>query len=89
MKLPLDLIRVLSLQKKNTTTAVSLEEITSQGFVAVEHSFAQLEKMQALTPQISAEKKQGVVGYALVMLRELKNIILVLIPLFDLLETLS
>ena len=86
---PLDLTRILSLQKKNTTTAVSLEEIASQGFVTVEHSFAQLEKMQALTPQIIAVKEQDLVGYALVMPRELKNIIPVLIPMFDLLDTLS
>jgi len=86
---PLDLSRILSLQKKNITAAISLEEMSSQGFVTVEHSLAQLEKMQALTPQIIAVKEQELVGYALVMPRALKNIIPVLVPMFDLLDTLS
>ena len=84
----LDLIDILALQKKNTKTAVPPEEIETQGFVTVEHSLTQLEKMQALIPQIIAVKNRALAGYALSMSRELKATVPVLIPLFERLETL-
>ena len=55
----LDLTRILTLQKKNTKTAVPVEEIEQQGFITVEHSLAQLEKMQALIPQIIAVEQDA------------------------------
>ena len=75
-----DLIDILTLQKKNTKTAISLEEIELQGFVTVEHSLMQLENMQAKIPQIVAVKNQMLAGYALSMTRELKVKIPELIP---------
>ena len=84
----LDLIDILALQKKNTKTAIPLEELETQGFVTVEHSLRQLEKMQALIPQIIAVENQTLAGYALSMTRELKAAIPVLVPLFERLDTL-
>jgi predicted GNAT superfamily acetyltransferase len=83
-----DLIDILTLQKKNTKTAIPLEEIETQGFVTVEHSLRQLENMQAKIPQIVAVKNQMLAGYALSMTRELKVNIPVLIPLFERLDSL-
>ena len=83
-----DLIDILTLQKKNTKTAVPLEQIANQGFVTVEHSLRQLENMQAQIPQIIAVNNHTIAGYALSMTRELKASIPVLIPLFDRLDTL-
>ena len=84
----LDLIDILALQKKNTKTAIPLEEIETQGFVTVEHSLRQLEKMQAQIPQIIAVEDHTLAGYALSMTRELKASIPVLIPLFERLDNL-
>lgn len=83
-----DLIDILTLQKKNTKTAIPLEEIEIQGFVTVEHSLRQLENMNAQIPQIVAVKSQMLAGYALSMTRELKASIPVLIPLFERLDNL-
>ena len=88
VKNTLDLTHILSLQKKNTKKAIPIEEITSQGFITVEHNLAQLEKMQALVPQIIAIEQQTIAGYALVMPRALKTSIPVLVPMFELLDTL-
>jgi len=85
----LDLTHILTLQKRNTKAAVPIEEIEQQGFITVEHSLAQLEKMQALIPQIIAVEEQTLAGYALVMPQELKTSIPVLVPMFNLLDTLS
>lgn len=84
----LDLINILALQEKNTKTAIPLEEIKTQGFVTVEHSLPQLEKMRAFIPQIIAVKDRALAGYALSMSRELKATVPVLIPLFKRLDTL-
>ena len=84
----LDLTRILTLQKKNTKTAVPVAEVEQQGFITVEHSLAQLEKMQAHIPQIIAVEPDRLAGYALVMSRELKTSIPVLKPMFELLDTL-
>lgn len=84
----LDLIDILALQKKNTKTAIPLEEIEVQGFVTIEHSLRQLEKMQAQIPQIIAVEDHTLAGYALSMTRELKASIPVLIPLFERLDNL-
>ena len=84
----LDLINILALQKKNTKAAIPLKEIETQGFVTVEHRLTQLEKMQALVPQIIAIKDQAIAGYALTMPRELKASVPVLIPFFERLERL-
>lgn len=85
----LDLTQILTLQKKNTQSALSAKEIEEQGFVTVEHRLVQLKKMQALVPQIIAVKKNLLLGYALVMPKELKTTIPVLVPMFKLLDTLN
>ena len=83
-----DLIDILTLQKKNTKTAILREEMETQGFVTVEHSLRQLENMQAQIPQIIAVKNQMLAGYALSITRELKASIPVLTPLFERLDNL-
>ncbi len=85
----LDLNRILSLQKENTKAFLSPNEIKEQGFVTVEHSLEQLEKMQKLLPQFIAEENKQLAGYALVMPRELKKSIPVLVPMFTLLDRLT
>lgn len=85
----LDLDNILLLQQKNAKTTLSASEIKQEGFVTVQHSKTQLEQMQSLVPQIIAEEKGELIGYALVMPRELKSSIPVLIPMFDLLDSLT
>ncbi len=85
----LELSDILVLQKKNTKALVPFNEIETQGFVTVEHQLEQLIKMQELVPQIIAVHQRQLIGYALVMPRQLKKSVPALIPMFNLLDTLS
>lgn len=78
-----DLHQILALQTANQSKNLSLEEIQAQGFVTVEHSFPLLKKMNNPYPHIIATLDNQVVGYALVMLSELRNEIPVLISMFE------
>ena len=86
---PRELHGILSLQAQNVKQRLSKNAQQQEGFVTVEHSIEQLQKMQAASEQIIALNNESVVGYALVMPPELRQTIPVLIPLFDLLDTLS
>ena len=83
-----DLPKILSLQQQNTKSFLSKKEQEEQGFVTLEHSKEELQKMQALSPQIIADDAGKLAAYALVMPQELRTVIPVLIPLFELLESL-
>ena len=78
-----DLWGILTLQKRNLTAALDDEEIQSQGFVTVDHSFEQLSEFQALEKQIVCKEDDEVVGYLLAMTIASKDKIAVLVPMFD------
>ena len=84
-----DLQNILELQGENMKMQLSPQEIDAEGFITVRHSLEQLKIMQNLVPQVIATDEEQLAGYALVMGRELKNSIPVLIPMFDLLDTLA
>ena len=84
-----DLQNILELQGENMKMQLSPQEINAEGFITVRHSLEQLKIMQNLVPQVIAADEEQLAGYALVMGRELKNSIPVLIPMFDLLDALS
>ena len=77
-----DLRGILELQRANLPQAVSKEEAQSQGFVTVEHDIDLLRRMQDPYPHIIAKEGARIIGYALVMLREMREDIPVLIPMF-------
>ena len=83
-----DLENILALQGENMRAGLSPEEIKEQGFITVRHSLEQLQAMQEQVPQILAVDGDRLGGFALVMPRELKNSIPVLVPLFEMLDTL-
>ena len=84
-----DLQNILELQGENMKMQLSPQEIDAEGFITVRHSLEQLKIMQNLVPQVIATDEEQLAGYALVMGRELKNSIPVLIPMFDLLDALA
>ena len=88
-KTTLDLKNILLLQGENMKSTLSEKEQIEEGFITVRHTLDQLKKMQIASPQILAFDKEKLAGYALVMPRELKATIPVLIPMFSLLDTLS
>jgi GNAT superfamily N-acetyltransferase len=84
-----DLVKIISLQRENLKINLSLKEQKKEGFVTVQHTLKQLEKLQSFSPQILAEKGNILAGYALVMTKELSDEIPVLSPMFKLLNSLS
>jgi len=80
---PEDLQGILDLQAKNHLNFLTKEEKESQGFVTVRHTFEQLEEMNKIAPHIIAKEGEEVVGYILAMTKASRNIIQVLIPMFD------
>jgi len=85
----LDLQQILLLQKANQPKNLTEEEIKTQGFVTVEHNFDLLQKMNSPYPHIIAKLDNKVVGYALVMLPELKKEIPILWSLFKKIDELK
>lgn len=84
-----DLKQILELQKENHRDYISAETGDHYGFVTVRHNLDLLRKMNSSAKQIIAKDKDKVVGYALVMLSEFKEMIPVLDPMFNLFNNLS
>ena len=80
---------ILILQKKNLKENISTEELNQEGFVTLNHSMATLELMNSYEGQIIAVEDGVVIGYALVMVSDVKDEIPVLKPMFELLNVLS
>ena len=78
-----DLQGILDLQLENHLHSLSAEEKESQGFVTVRHTLEQLEEMNKIAPHIIAKIEDEVVGYILAMTKASRNLIQVLIPMFD------
>jgi hypothetical protein len=74
--------QVLELQKLNLPGNLTPEQIASQGFVTVVHSFDTLKKMNDREQSIIAKDNNQVVGYLLAMTPESKSDIPILIPMF-------
>ena len=83
-----DLISLLKLQQQNLPHNISKEEAIEQGFVTIEHSFDVLKRMNDQHSHIIAKHHDEVVGYALVMTKEFRNDIPVLIPMFEMIDQL-
>jgi ribosomal protein S18 acetylase RimI-like enzyme len=84
-----ELEQILILQQKNHFDNISFSERTKNGFVTVKHDIDLLMKMNRVSQQIVAIDDNKVVGYALVMLKEFKEMIPVLIPMFKMFERLE
>jgi ribosomal protein S18 acetylase RimI-like enzyme len=78
-----DLYGILKLQRENLATEISREEALEHGFVTVEHNFALLKRMNSPYPHIIAKDGEEVIGYTLVMSRDLRDEIPVLAPMFE------
>lgn len=84
-----DLSGILNLQRNNLAGNLQQEEIQSQGFVTVLHSMEDLQKMNAIEQHIIAKDNDTVVAYLLAMTEKSKFDIPVLVPMFELFETIQ
>lgn len=81
-----DLQGILTLQKENLAHRLPEDEINSQGFVTVDHTFEQLQKMNAIEKHIIAKDNDKVVGYILAMTENSKQDIPILLPMFQMFD---
>lgn len=86
---PEEVVQILDLQAINHVSNVSPAVAEEQGFVTVKHNPEVLQRMNLVAPSIIAKDGERVVGYALVMPRSFAPQIPILLPMFDLLDTLS
>lgn len=82
-----DLEGILKLQKSNLRQSLDPEEIQSQGFVTVDHSYDLLKKLNDVEQHVIAKDQDKVIGYVLAMTKSSKFEVPVLFPMFEALET--
>ena len=80
---------ILLLQEKNLLQNIDSEEMQSQGFVTLHHSLAILKQMHSLAPSVIIKDNDKVIAYALTMLKECRQLMPDLEPMFALLDKLS
>ncbi|OYX14186.1 MAG: GNAT family N-acetyltransferase [Algoriphagus sp. 32-45-6] len=81
-----DLQGILDLQWENHLSRVSDEVRQADGFVTVRHTPEQLLALQSIAPHVIALEEDEVVGYILAMTKASRDLIPVLIPMFDQLD---
>src|SRR6476620_1567477 len=78
-----DLEGILGLQKSNLRKGLTDQEIQSQGFVTVDHTYEILEDLNKHERHIIAKDKNKVIGYVLAMTKHSKFDIPILLPMFQ------
>jgi ribosomal protein S18 acetylase RimI-like enzyme len=74
---------ILDLQRVNLLSEISEVEKSEQGFVTVKHSLAQLKWMHTLESHVIAKDGQKLIGYILAMTKESRDLVPVLVPMFE------
>jgi L-amino acid N-acyltransferase YncA len=82
-KTNIDLEQILELQKQNLATGLTAEQIASQGFVTVSHSFQDLLTMNAIEEHVIAKDNERVIAYLLAMTVRSRLDIPMLLSLFE------
>jgi GNAT superfamily N-acetyltransferase len=78
-----ELQQILDLQSGNLSANVSPGEALEQGFLSMQIDIDTLSKISGRYSHVIAKSDGRVVGYTLVMLREFRNEIPLLVPMFD------
>ena len=78
-----EILQILELQKSNLPQNLTEEQIATQGFVTVIHSFDTLKKMNMIEQSIIAKDNDRVIGYLLAMTKTSVNDIPALVPMFN------
>jgi ribosomal protein S18 acetylase RimI-like enzyme len=74
---------ILDLQRINLLSEISEKESADQGFVTVRHSMEQLKLMHTIEPHVIAKDGDKVIGYILAMTKESRDLVPVLVPMFE------
>lgn len=82
-----ELLQILDLQKLNLSASLTEEQITTQGFVTVSHSFEDLKKMNGIEAHIIGKDDDRVIAYLLAMTAGSQWDIPILRPMFEVFES--
>ncbi len=77
-----ELNQILAIQRRNIKNGLDKAELAKEGFISVHHDLGILKKMNDACPHIIAKDGDKVAGYALAMLRNFKDDIAILKPMF-------
>lgn len=78
-----ELHEILALQKENLPQGLSSLEKQKEGFVTLHHSFKILKQMNDACAHCIAKFNGKVIGYALSMLKDFKEDVPILVPMFN------
>ena len=81
--------QILDLQEKNLASRLTPAEAAEQGFVTVKHDLALLDLIRGPFRHVVVLEDGALVGYALVMLKEFRSAVPVLVPMFEQMNRLS
>jgi ribosomal protein S18 acetylase RimI-like enzyme len=81
-----ELHQILHLQQLYLRGNNDAVEEKEQGFVTVHHSFDILFQMHQLAPSVIVKDNDNVVAYALTMVNECRNLIPILVPMFEMFD---
>jgi len=84
-----ELQQILQLQQENHIENIDGSEMQAQGFVTLRHDAATLKQMHELAASVIIKEDDKVVAYALTMLRECRQLIPDLEPMFALFDNLD
>lgn len=84
-----DLKGILDLQMENLSTQLSVQEQQSHGFVTVLHTLDQLVQLNDNEKHIVAKDENGIAGYILAMTDKSRKLVPILIPMFDVFQTMN
>ena len=85
----IDLEGILSLQKSNLAQGLTSEEIQTQGFVTVNHTYDLLKKLNDYERHVVAKDQNKVIGYVLAMTKQSRFDIPILFPMFNVFDAVS
>jgi GNAT superfamily N-acetyltransferase len=85
-----DLQGILELQQRNHFSTLGESEIKSEGFLTLKHDLTSLQQLHQIAPSVIVKNERDtVVGYALTMLPECRQLIPDLEPMFALFDHLK
>lgn len=79
----------MALQKENIPAKLTADEMQEQGFVTVIHRLEDLRKMNQFEKNLVMKDDDKIVGYLLAMTKNSQSDIPVLIPMFEMFDTIS
>jgi hypothetical protein len=81
-----ELQQILDLQEINLRQNLSSVEMEDQGFLSVKHDVSSLKSISGAFHHVIAKDNGKVVGFAMVMLKEHKDHVPLMIPMFNLMD---